>query len=282
MNIIITENQLVKMLIESIDLSHYRDEDFYELFYKNFRPWVEQKYGEEVSQYPVSYLVDEYLESFAKHYNVELRGMPMNKVKNLIQDLVTHGHFKLPSRRKEAKFTEKYEKGINRLINNLLLPDFYTVKLIEKEPYNVYFDLEIDFERFISSKLTKNELSVFSGYKIFQNLHKYFEDFLGVQYGNPIHGKLRFGRQSTTYVGVDEWIKNTFNKVIKKKIKELPHSNTIHRISFVEINNTTNVVNIKIIFTRDSSWSRNQEVIKSVKELFNSLGYNKDVFDIYN
>jgi hypothetical protein len=99
---------------------------------------------------------------------------------------------------------------------------------------------------------------------------------LGVEFGNPIHGqlKLEFGRPD--YVGVDEWVKKSLNKEIKKKIKELPGSHILHAIKF-ETNNPSMGGELKLSF---KSWNRRNDFIKVVKELLQSMGYNTNILKV--
>jgi hypothetical protein len=100
---------------------------------------------------------------------------------------------------------------------------------------------------------------------------------LGVEFGNPVHGqlKLEFGRPD--FIGVDEWVKQSLNKKIKKEIKTLPNSRVLHAIRFETLGSSTIGGELKLSF---KSWSGRNDFIKNVKELLQSMGYNTNILKV--
>ena len=60
--------RIVNRITEQIDVNEYDDSDFIEVFVHYFRPWINKHHGEEVSKYPMSHLVEIYVDEFNKDY----------------------------------------------------------------------------------------------------------------------------------------------------------------------------------------------------------------------
>ena len=60
MEIIINESQYSKIIYENVNLRDYYTEDFVEVFYEKFRPWIRINHGDEVGKYPMSFLIKKY------------------------------------------------------------------------------------------------------------------------------------------------------------------------------------------------------------------------------
>ena len=100
-------------------------------------------------------------------------------------------------------------------------------------------------------------------------------NFLGVEIGNPTYGQLSL-KLKKDYVGIDEWIKKTLNKEIKKKFRELPNSRILHAIKF-ETKSYELGGELKLSF---KSWSGRNDFIKNAKELLQSMGYNTNILNV--
>jgi hypothetical protein len=108
-------------------------------------------------------------------------------------------------------------------------------------------------------------------------LKKRIEDFLGVEIGNPTYGQLSF-KMNKQYIGVDEWVKKTLNKEIKKKIKELPNAARIlHAIRFETHSSSSMGGDLKLSY---KSWNGSNEFIKSVRSLLQDMGYNTEILQV--
>ena len=270
--------KFVSMIVEQVNLSGYDEEDFVEVFVNLFRPWIKSKHGDEVSKYPMSYLAKKYFEEFTTDYNIESDryGTTMKKIISAGREIVRNGAYQLPSLNSNKKFTERFKKPLLFLVDNLKLPDFINLQFNEETPNRVRGEIVVDFP-----KMIKNSNGSKSPYRISQKLQKSFEDYLGVEFGSPVHGKLDFYLNTTpTYVGLDEWIKKEFNKNIKKQIKELPLAErNISSLKFIL--NTNNIKGeIKIGWKRDARWGEHNKVKDEVRNILKSMGYNPEVLEV--
>ena len=279
--LILTESELIKVvnrIVESYSDDTYDDEDYVEVFLHYFRPWIRANHGDEIGEYPLSFLVKKYISEFAEANGIRPEEViysyrnNLTNASNFGKRLVRMGKHKLPSLRSQDKFTEKFKKPLDYFVNQLNLPDFMTINFSEETPYNVNVKLLIDWEELIKYQGEK----IFKPDEIRNELKKKIEDFLGVETGNPTHGQLAFNF-SKVYVGVDEWIKKSLNKEIKKKIKELPNAKRIlHAIKF-ETSSYSLGGELKFSFR---SWNGKSDFMKSVRELLKSMGYNIEILKL--
>ena len=278
----LTESELVKVInriVESYSDETYDDEDYVEVFFQYFRPWVKKNHGDEIGEYPLSYLVKKYISEFALDNGMHPDNVIFGYRNNLTnaahvgKKLVQQGKHKLPTLRSQEKFTEKYKKPLEFFLSDLNLPDFIKVEFIEDTPYKVYMKVDVDWERLI-----KYQGDVRPNFDvIYRELKKRIEDFLGVEIGNPTYGQLSFN-MNKQYVGVDEWVKKTLNKEIKKKIKELPNARILHAIRFEAYGSSSSMGGeLKLSF---KSWNGASEFIKSVKSLLQEMGYNTEILHV--
>jgi len=271
--------KFVSMIVEQVNLDGYTEEDFVEVFVNLFRPWVKSKHGDEVGKYPMSYLIKKYLEEFASDNKIELQRFYAGDLKKIIhigREIVRKGTYQLPSLNTNTKFTERFKKPLLFLVDNLKLPDFINLKFDEEMPNKVRGEVVVDFP-----KMIKSSNSPKSPYRISQKLQKSFEDYLGVEFGSPVHGKLDFYLNTTpTYVGLDEWIKKEFNKNIKKQIKELPLAE--RNISSLKFILSTNHLKgeIKIGWKRDSRYGEHHKIKEEVRNILKSMGYNTEILEV--
>jgi hypothetical protein len=274
----LTESELIKVInriVESFNDENYDDEDFVEVFLHYFRPWVKKNHGDEIGEYPLSYLVKKYISDFCVDNGIRPEDVTvtwrntLTNASNIGREFVKAGKYKLPSLRSQAKFTERYKKPLAFFIEQMDLPDFMKIAITEDSPFKVYARLEVDWERFIKSegdrKYKMNEIS--------KELTDKIKSFLGVELGNPTHGQLSFNFYGVEYDGIDEWVKNDLNKVIKKKIKELPDAKrVIHGIKFIP--GTQNLGGYMEFSYKDVSWSARKPLKDNIRELLKSMGYN--------
>ena len=271
--------KFVSMIVEQVNLDGYNDEDFVEVFVNLFRPWVKTKHGDEVGKYPMSYLIKKHLEEFASDNKIELQrfyGGDLKKIIEIGRQIVRNGAYQLPSLNTNKKFTERFKKPLLFLVDNLNLPDFINLQFDEETPNRVRGEVVVNFP-----KLIKSSNSSKSAYRISQKLQKSFEDYLGVEFGSPVHGKLDFYLNTTPiYVGLDEWIKKELNKNIKKQIKELPLAErNISSLKFIL--NTNNIKGeIKIGWKRDARWTEHNKVKDEVRNILKSMGYNTEILEV--
>jgi hypothetical protein len=281
--ITLTESELVKVvnrIVESYSDEMYDDEDYVEVFLHYFRPWVKKNHGDEIGEYPLSYLVKKYIAEFAEDNGMYpdqvIYGYRNNltNASNVGKRLVRMGKHKMPSLRSQDKFTDRYKNPLEFFIRQLELPDFIKIIFIETTPYNVNVEFQVDWERLIKYQGTEK----FNTEKIKKEIQEKIKSFLGIELGNPTHGQLKLDFGRAIYVGVDEWVKKTLNKEIKKKIKELPNARILHAIKF-ETNNPSLGGDLKFSF---KSWNGRNDFMKNSRELLQSLGYNTNILKVYS
>jgi hypothetical protein len=276
----LTESELIKVInriVESYSDDVYNDEDYVEVFFHYFRPWVKKNHGDEIGEYPLSYLVKKYVAEFATdngmHPDNVIFGYRNNltNAANIGKKLVQQGKHKLPSLRSQEKFTEKYKKPLEFFVSELNLPDFIKFELIEENPYNILVIFDVNWEGLIKYQGTEKVKPD----AVVKELTQRISDFLGIEIGNPTYGQLSL-KLKKDYVGIDEWIKKTLNKEIKKKFRELPNSRILHAIKF-ETKSYELGGELKLSF---KSWNGRNDFIKNAKELLQSMGYNTNILNV--
>lgn len=281
MKLILNESQfniLEKRIVEGDnipDLRYFTNEDFIEVFINVFRPWVKKTHGDDVGQYPLSYLIKKYLNEFGKYVDpdyYEGYGQTSTKMVKIGREIIEKGISTLSTLRPEEKFTEKYARVFNIIINNLKLPDFIKLSITENNSYDVNITFKVDFPKMLMSTLNNP-----------RNTNQYQQEFktaIEVLMGKTVGGNPEFGELKisfmTQFEGVDEWVKNVWNKVLKKEIKKIGGDN-IHSFR-VEI--TNGLVNIKIRFSSYTGWSTKNKIGQSAKEYLEKKLYNLHCFNI--
>jgi len=282
---IITLNQtqlteMVKTIVEQVemDLSQYDDNDFTDAFVFLFRNWIGNKLGEESKKYPFSFLLkkygqeflretfgDSYSKYFGRDEDVNITGYMIPRIgKYLIQ----YGVHSLPSLRGEEKFTEKYARHLPRLIKLLGIPSWVRIEIIEDKPNDVVVNLYVDYPSYL-----KQESSYLNQYNLQRKLKAILEDYLGVEFGNPVHGELNLNLNIISE-NVEPWIKNVLNKQIKKHIKSMPDGKNVHSIRFEpKISGNSDM---RIIYKEYSHRHMHQYTFRdNVKKYLEELGYHK-------
>jgi hypothetical protein len=280
--LILTESELIKVvnrIVESYSDDTYDDEDYVEVFLQYFRPWIRANHGDEVGEYPLSFLVKKYIAEFAEANGIRpeeaIYGYRNNLTNsaNIGKRLVKMGKHKLPSLRSQEKFTERYKKPLEFFVTQLGLPEFIKLNFTEKTPFNVEVEFLIDWEGLIKHQGERT----FHIDRIKKEIRDKIQGFLGVEFGNPVHGQLKLDFSRPLYIGVDEWVKNTLNKEIKKEIRKLPRASLmLHAIKF-ETHNPNIGGELKLSF---KSWNGRNEFIRTVKELLQSMGYNTNILKV--
>jgi hypothetical protein len=280
--LILTESELIKVvnrIVESYSDDTYDDEDYVEVFLQYFRPWIRANHGDEVGEYPLSFLVKKYISEFTLNNGLNPDNVifsyrnNLSNAANVGKNLVKQGKHKLPSLRSQDKFTERYKKPLEFFVAQMGLPEFIKLEFIERTPFNVEVKFLIDWEGLIKYQGE----GTFHTDRIKTEIKNKIQGFLGVEFGNPVHGQLKLNFDSPQYIGVDEWVKKTLNKQIKKEIKGLPRASMmLHAIKF-ETYNTNIGGELKLSF---KSWNGRNDFIKSVKELLQSMGYNTNILKV--
>jgi len=274
----LTESDLekvVRTVLESFNPKEYQDEDFIEVFVNYFRPWVKKTHGDEIGQYPISLLIKNHMKEFAEDYGVVdvVTGYygAYRSMANVGRELAQKGVHKMPSLKNEGLFLEKYKKAITFFTDRLELPEWITLNLTEDSPYVVNGFFSVDFDKSIRDKSEKNYRASDLSVEFINTL----TNFLGIETGSVTHGKLDLNiNGGFTYQDVDEWVKQTLNKEIKKKIRALPNSHVLHSVKFnTSTNNVGGLINLTF---KSSAWRHTSTFTEEVRELLESLGYNTD------
>ena len=281
--ILLKESELINMIktiAEQVDLDQYDDSDFIDVFVFVFRNWINNKLGDDVKKYPFSYLLKRYGQDFLEDifgdkYSEFFRGdrdidFGLYMIPRVGKYLVKSGKYTLQSLRAEEKFTEKFAKKIPRLVKTLNLPNWVEFEFFEEKPLEVRAVLNVDYPSFLKFENGRNLHSR----QLEKELKDLFENYLGVEFGNPAHGELQLD-VTPNVKNEESWVKNVLNKEIKKHIKSMPGGKFVHSVRFTP--KFPESSEMKIIYKDKygrgdfSEWKFRDEVKKYLGE----LGYNK-------
>lgn len=285
--ILISESNLINMiktsLQEQISSSYeHTDEDYIDLFLEVFKTWLINEKGIRIQDFPTSYLLSQHMKEFSQAI-----GMPdqdidylfryghnvnFNTMKRIAQFLLKSGKKTLPSLRSQQKFTEKYKKLLDFFVKKEKLPDYAKIAFIEKIPYELDFQVIVNFEQMLKSPSGR-----LNSYNLFQSFKNYLADFGGIEFGNPLHGKLGITQLAPEYIGQEEWVKNVFEKQLKKKIKEIPGIKGKLKRMKLEIDPTRFKATIRFSF---DYWNDRSVFMPKIRELLESEGYNTDILQV--
>jgi len=271
---------MVKTIVEQVemDLSQYDDNDFTDVFVSLFRKWISDKLGDDSKKYPFSFLLNKYGKEFLQdslgdkydQYYGDKKEIYFNtyQIPRTGKVLVKSGAFTLPSLRQQEKFTEKYAKHLPRLIKLMRFPDYVRVEFEEEVPYDVHVKLYIDYPSFL-----KDENSQLASHNLERKFKEMLENYLGVDFGNPVHGKVALDF-NTVGENTEKWVKEVLNKEIKKHIKGMPGGKYIHSIRFEP--SITGSSDMKIVYKENAHRHMHQwEFLRDVRHYIQSLGYKR-------
>lgn len=279
----LTESDLekvVRTVLENFNPKEYEDEDFVEVFVNYFRPWVKKKHGDEIGQYPLSLLIKNHINEFIEDYGIEHNSRYYGSYRNMSnvgKELAIKGIHKMPNLKKEGLFTDKFKKAITFFTDRLDLPEWITLNLTEDSPYVVNGFFSVDWDKAIHDKSEKNYRASELAFEFINTL----TNFLGIETGSVTHGKVDLNiSERFDYRGVDEWVKQTLNKEIKKKIRALPNSHILHSVKFGPSHNS--VGGYITLTYKSNAWRNSSDFTKDVRELMSGLGYNTDILRVGN
>lgn len=253
----------------NVDLSEYTDEDFLEVFFEKFRPWIRVTHGEEAATMPMSYLASKYIKEFGEIYtpNRTLFGNVTNKAMHIGRAIVQKGERQLTSLRPEHNFLEKYAKPIKFFVEELNLPDFIQIKFNEPKTYKANMEVIVDFE-----ELLKYDGDIPTLPEINNKFRNFLTNYLGIDFGKSTHGGLNFTfPNNVTNKYEERWVKDDLNKIIKKEIKKLPSASYIRGVKFIP---SHDLRASKLQLLRPSGTYRFGNSITDVQKLLTDLGYN--------
>ena len=279
MKYIITESHFkhyVSVITEQEDddaeLESYTDEDFIEVFFNYFRPWIKSNHGDEVGQYPLSLLLKKYYQEFCKYLGVDDEEEYYNS-----DDLVTIGkalikkeQHKLPTLRPVSKFTEKYSRQIQSLLKFLNMPKWLTVSFEEYSPFKVMMTFNIDFPSMMKIGGVEN-ISTY-----FDEFTEQLKNYMGIKVGSPSHGDLDI-ENTMSLNGVDEFSNPKFQKELKSQIKSLRMG---HRdIRSIKITLSDRGMIVQINFGRSVGWSERRQSVVAIKDFLSTM-YSEDKINV--
>lgn len=268
-------NEYVRLLSEQEDVDYdyldeyYDDEDFMEVFFEYFRPWIKSKHGEDVGKYPLSYLLKKYFIEFCKDYNLDYDDdneyWNYSQLSEIGKEIVIRKQHKLPTLLPSNKFTEKYAKQIDYIIKSLKLPNWLTITFTEESVYVITVNLNIDYDLYLKSDGDMSALDYYEEFKTF------LTNIMGVEEGNPAHGHLKL-RDNLNYKNTEQFINPKSVKLFKSKIKSLPKSNYIRAI---KIDYNAERVRINLIFNSGLRYDYNirDEIRNNILKMLSKEGY---------
>ena len=107
-----------------------------------------------------------------------------------------------------------------------------------------------------------------------QKLKKIFEDFGGVDFGNPAHGEVEMNYSVLRDGGADDWVKKVLNKTLKKSIRELPVGHLLHSIRFKP---SSGGGDITLVFKDRATYEGKRRMTEQTRELLTQLGYGPNL-----
>jgi hypothetical protein len=270
-------NHYIRIISEQEqDLRDYDDEDFIEVFFEYFRPWVRATHGDDASKYPMSYLLKKYYVEFCRYVGLEVADdedyYGYRQLTDIGKKFVTARQHKLPTLRPSVKFTEKYAKQIEHIIRMLKLPEWLTISLEERSPYTVEMYLNIDFTGMMRSK----DKSEKKPYEYGNEFEEYLTNYMGVEMGNPSHGELSFSSVARVN-NTDEFTNVKNQKKLKSEMKSMSLGKYIHSIGII-IKDTG--LRVELSFKRNTYYGLKQKVRDEILKLFADLGYNENRINI--
>lgn len=251
------------------ELESYSDEDFIEVFFNYFRPWIKSNHGDEVGQYPLSFLLKKYYQDFCKYLSVDDDEEFYNSddLVKIGKALIKKEQHKLPTLRPVSKFTEKYSRQIQSILKFLNMPEWLTVSFEEWTPFKVMMTFNIDFPSMM--KIGGGEQNISS---YFYEFIEQLETYMGIKVGSPSHGELDIDN-TMSLNGVDEFSNPKFQKELKTQIKSLRMGNRDIRSIKITLSGSGMVVQIN--FGRSVGYYEKSDYKVSIKDFLSSM-YSKD------
>jgi hypothetical protein len=282
--VLLTESELVKVITRITEA--YEDLDYMDAFFRIFRQWLDEKYGETVKKYPFALLLKKYGKDFLidkigdgelENYIRRTGELEINRwnIERFVKLFIEKGIHKMESLNPDEKFLDKYKKQIPFFIENLELPPYIRLELEEKKPYSLEVGVHIDYPEMLKSNDKQSYRNGTS--KIRNELIKNFENYLGVEMGNPDWGELRVEDKKPVFNNLDSWVKEEFTKGIKKEIKSSQPGKYIHSIKLEPYEGK---LEMKVRFKSDAGWNERSKVKNEIKRIFEKEGYNIEKIDI--
>jgi hypothetical protein len=274
----LTEDDL-KRIVSSVivEAKHVLDNDDYnDIYFRSLRNYVEDKLDVNLPKnLPMSYLHKKFGKEFLKTIGFDVESIRHKNFPSLGKYIYDNNLYEIPDLQYNEKFTDKFGRIINRIIEMLDLPDTVKIVLSEEEPYQVHFMVVIpDYNEFLKTpELNEDYVRL-----IYSNFLRLLERYIGVELGDPKLGQLSMGNWGVSIEDLDEWTKNVFNKKIKPFIKNSELGNVISRIK-LDISGAEAKTNFS--YRRTSRYSdRYDKIEKLIRDIKDTFGYNEKLFKI--
>lgn len=273
--------RLMNLVLENFDFSRISNDDLVEVFHQSFRSWVRQNLGEEIAEYPMSYLINKYSDDYLRGmgiYEEYVSGFgDFFRPHNVGKLLIKKGLHKFRTLRPEKKFTEKLARPLASFIKDLKLPDYIKVVFEEETPNEI--DLKIVVQNYDEALKGKEKISLTM---IQTKIKNFFKNFLGVEFGNPIYGEVSLDTfNDAPILDLDEWTKKVLNGKIKKAIKLVDEEKIIHRVSFKPSGLGGKLI---LFFKKDkyTPYVKERAIRESIQKMITEMGYNPNILEVEN
>ena len=282
----LTENDIERIvnlvLEEELDVEGYGEFDFLDIFLRTFKNWIESTKNIDMSKFPLSYLLKKHGKQFLSVHglldpdDVDNEDFEISRwaIPNYGKDLLKKGVSLYPSLREEGKFTERFGKAIERFIKMQNLPNYAEIEITEPKPFVLRPKVKIDLLNFL--KANDNYRS--GKHTLDDKFEEFIRNFLGMDITSPEYGGVTVLIANVEILGKDEFVKNVVNGDIKKKIKQLPNSNLIHRMT-LEISEEPRVT-LKLIFKYGGTWENKRNLKNQAEEIIKNLGFDTRKFKV--
>ena len=265
---------------EPFDEDEYEDLDYFDIFFTLFKSWVTKKYGEKYQNYPMSLLIKIKANEFFKEMGLDIDMDDEDiansyVVRNFTKQILKLGKAKLPSIKRKGKFMERYGKVLQDFVPKLNLPSNITVKFEEDRPYVLKMSIYDDIVKKMQDQNTSNP----HRYTIREKIGKYIENYLGIEIGNPAHGKLEIVTPEIEILNLEEFKKEVVKKKIRPALKAAGFAN---KVKAIKISNEGSSVKFKLVFD-SSTWQNDprKEAQKIVKKVLDDNGFTNTGVSIW-
>lgn len=254
--------------------TNYPLTDLFYAFFKIYKKWIEDRFGLDADNYPISYLIDKYKRQFYEEVvgetfesEEDVPEIGRWSIQELVTKLIKNNKVQIPTLRKQERFVDKYKNQIPMFIKRLDLPNYISISIEEEKPYEIEIKVLYDID-----EVVKQEGSIKHPSTIVSRLIEYFKNYLNIKEGKPIHGDIDISyKRDPIFKDMETWAKNVLNGVIKKKIKQFDTKGIIRSVRFTP---SISKSEIKLVFKTDALYLQRRELKDKVIEYLQGLGYN--------
>lgn len=259
----------------------YEDIDFFDVFFTLFKTWITKKYGEKYQHHPMSLLVRMKAEEFFKEMGVEISEDDLGNfssydIRKYTKELVKMGKAKLPNIKRKGKFLERYGNVLQDFVSKLNLPSNISLEFEENTPYVVRMIVYDD----IIKKMQDESGRSTSRYTLRDKIGKYIENYLGIEIGNPAHGKLEIQSPEIETLNLDKFKKEFVKKKIRPALQEAGFANKVKSIRISSDGGAS--VGFKLVFNSET-WQNDprKQAQKIVKKVLDDNGFKNTTVTIW-